>query len=796
MEQFGAYTIIIAASVVIIVSFMFGTISRRTNVPSVLLLIALGIGLQYLLKHFGAGDFDFFPYLEVLGIVGLIMIVLEAALDLKLQRDKIGVIIKSFLIAAIGLGFSVSATAFIIYHIVTVMTWAECILYATPISILSSAIIIPSVTNLVTEKKEFHIYESTFSDILGIMLFYFLIEYLTPSISSNGESSNAVGSFLINLVITIGISLIASYVLLFVFQNIKEKAKLFVLISVLLLLYAVAKKFHLSPLIIILVFGLAVSNSKLFFRGWFKKMLHPERFKEMEHGLHGLTLETAFVVRTFFFVIFGTTIVLSSIFSFSVFITSIAILISIYFIRWLSLIIFYGRNITPQLWIAPRGLITVLLYYAIPVEFQSVYFDPGILLFIIIATGVIMTMGLIADKMNAEEAAKKAELALLKKEADLQTGLEAISKPIEVEEKKGPRIAVIEEVERSKFQQWIHDHITSNPRFLELKTKFRRLAKIIIRGFGIQPIFNPENKILGKRIQTVLWILRNPGNVDLKENEDYKNLKKYVHKIIFGTDSVEGFLFDILLLITIILSVIIVMLESVKEVNMTWGPVLRTADWIITIMFTVEYFLRIWTTKNSKKYIFSFFGIIDLLAIIPLYFELLFTGIYSVEVIRVVRLLRIFRVLRLAHFMEEAEVLIVSLKKSLNKIFVFLFFVIIICTVVGSLMFIIEGPEQGFTSIPRGIYWAVVTLTTVGYGDIHPVSGLGQFLAMLLMVVGYGVIAVPTGLVAADAVTTIKLRRQEEREQQKAENQKNTSGNSPPEEDPFLPSEDDGDKIF
>ena len=180
------------------------------------------------------------------------------------------------------------------------MTWAQCILYATPLSILSSAIVIPSVNNLPEDKKEFHIYESTFSDIVGIMLFYFLITFFDADapLAINEQvvsdhSGNPYYDFLFNLAVTIGISLLSGYVLLLIFQNIQEKAKLFVLISVLLLLYAVSKVYHLSPLIIILVFGLMVSNSNLFFRGRLKKMLHVEKFKEMEEDLHSLTAETA-----------------------------------------------------------------------------------------------------------------------------------------------------------------------------------------------------------------------------------------------------------------------------------------------------------------------------------------------------------------------------------------------------------------------------------------------------------------------------------------------------------------------
>lgn len=229
-----------------------------------------------------------------------------------------------------------------------------------------------------------------------------------------------------------------------------------------------------------------------------------------------------------------------------------------------------------------------------------------------------------------------------------------------------------------------------------------------------------------------------------------KELRHKIGKIIFGTDSLEGLVFDVLLLVLIVVSVLIVMLESVPSIGAQTRQILRSLDWIITIIFTIEYGLRIWTILRPKRYIFSFFGVIDLLSILPLFLELIFVNTYSLGVIRAIRLLRIFRILKLVQFVGEAKIILDSLKNSMRKILVFLFFIIIVCTVIGSVMYVIEGPENGFNSIPHSVYWAVVTITTVGYGDISPQTGLGQFIAMMLMVMGYGVIAVPTGLVVAD----------------------------------------------
>lgn len=402
MEILSSYNLIIEVSLIIIISFIFNGISKKTNVPAVLMLIILGVGLQYALNYFSSEKMNFLPILEVLGIVGLIMIVLEAALELELKREKLIPILKSMLIALVGLIGSAWVAALILYNFIPEMSMQSAWLYATPLSILSSAIIIPSVTVLNESKKEFHIYESTFSDIMGIMMFYFLIGKLNPA-----EDSGVIG-FTGNILLTIVISLIASYAIILIFQKIKSQAKLFLLIAVLLLLYAVGKKMHLSSLIIILIFGLVIANMKLFFAGKLKKFLEYKKAHQIYHELHIITLETAFVVRTFFFVIFGLTIAITSIFNIDVAIISLLIIASIYAIRFVLLRIFVGSDILPQLFIAPRGLITVLLFYAIPVEAQVATFEPGILLFVIIGTSLIMTVAMIYDKKRSTKSTRIA----------------------------------------------------------------------------------------------------------------------------------------------------------------------------------------------------------------------------------------------------------------------------------------------------------------------------------------------------------------------------------------------------
>ena len=229
-------------------------------------------------------------------------------------------------------------------------------------------------------------------------------------------------------------------------------------------------------------------------------------------------------------------------------------------------------------------------------------------------------------------------------------------------------------------------------------------------------------------------------------------VKKQLHTIIFGVDTKAGRTFDIVLLFLILGSITILMLESVKEINEKWALTFYQLDWIITGLFTIEYALRIWTSENRNRYIFSFFGLIDLFSILPMFAGLIITGSHTLAVIRVLRLLRLFRVFKLVQFMGEASKLKEALRTSSRKIIIFIYFVIIVSVFVGTLMYVIEGPANGFTSIPRSIYWAIVTLTTVGYGEITPHTMLGQLLALILMVTGYGVIAVPTGLVTAEIV--------------------------------------------
>ncbi len=236
----------------------------------------------------------------------------------------------------------------------------------------------------------------------------------------------------------------------------------------------------------------------------------------------------------------------------------------------------------------------------------------------------------------------------------------------------------------------------------------------------------------------------------MNEDQPNKGWRSKLHEIIYGTHTPAGKLFDIILLVLILYSIIIVMLESVPRFDKKYHDFLDISEWVVTLLFTIEYILRIICIKRPLKYVFSFFGVIDLLSTIPKYLSFFIGGSQFMTAFRALRLLRVFRILKLVRFVGESNNLIRALKASRTKIFVFVFFVLIVSVLLGTIMYMIEGPEHGFNSIPHSVYWTIVTLTTVGYGDISPETALGQLIATLIMIIGYGIIAVPTGIVSAE----------------------------------------------
>ncbi len=231
-----------------------------------------------------------------------------------------------------------------------------------------------------------------------------------------------------------------------------------------------------------------------------------------------------------------------------------------------------------------------------------------------------------------------------------------------------------------------------------------------------------------------------------------------IHEIIFEADTPSGRRFDIVLIGCIVLSVAAVMLDSVQAIRLEWGLWLIYAEWIFTILFTIEYLLRLISVTRPVLYATSFFGIVDLLAILPTYISLVYPGGQFLLVIRLLRILRVFRVLKLVKYVGESRLLVQALQSSRRKITIFIFTVLTLVTILGSLMYLIEGESNGFTSIPKSIYWAIVTLTTVGYGDITPQTVLGQLVSVVIMILGYGIIAVPTGIVTVEMSQAFKYR--------------------------------------
>lgn len=226
--------------------------------------------------------------------------------------------------------------------------------------------------------------------------------------------------------------------------------------------------------------------------------------------------------------------------------------------------------------------------------------------------------------------------------------------------------------------------------------------------------------------------------------------KARIHEIIYEADTKEGKLFDVILLIAILASILLVMLESINSFDEKYHNFLNISEWIITILFSFEYILRVISIKKPWKYIFSFYGIVDLLSTLPKYLSFIFVGSHHLAALRALRLLRVFRILKLARYIGASNKLLLALRASRAKIAVFLFFVIIICVILGTIMYMVEGEENGYTDIPTSVYWAIVTLTTVGFGDIAPQTALGQLIASAIMILGYSIIAIPTGIVSSE----------------------------------------------
>ncbi|MGF7139355.1 cation:proton antiporter domain-containing protein [Roseimarinus sediminis] len=400
------YSLIIAASIVIVLSSLFNILAKRTSFPSVLLLIGLGIAIRAVLES-SEIDVNLFPVLEVLGVIGLIMIVLEAALDLELRKEKRTLIIKSMIIALLGLVISSIIITYLFRFFIPNIDFLTGFIYAIPLSIMSSAIIIPSVVNLSEDKREFMVYESTFSDIFGIMLFY----YVLGNVNSNGLQEIAI-NVSTSLLTTIVVSLVLGYLLVMALQALRGGVKFFLILAILILLYSVGKMMHISSLLIILIFGLILNNRTVFFRGRLSKLTTRRGVARLMDDFKLFTAETSFFVRTFFFVFFGMSMSVESLGGGKVWMLSLLVLLILFIVRFVLFATINPKKKYPSVWIAPRGLISILLFFAIPEEFVISDFESGVLFVVILGTALIMAVSLMIERKGKREDHEDVNLPL------------------------------------------------------------------------------------------------------------------------------------------------------------------------------------------------------------------------------------------------------------------------------------------------------------------------------------------------------------------------------------------------
>jgi hypothetical protein len=395
MNDLNSEQLLIVVSGLVVLSYIFSIVSRYIRIPSVLLLLFAGVGFRYLADSTKLVINIPEKLVEGLGVVGLIMIVLEAGLDLKLGRDKLKLIRNSFFSAlVIFILSSVLLTAILYYWLNEPVL--KCVVYAIPLSIMSSSIVIPSLHPLTAGKKEFLIYEASFSDILGIIVF----NYFVANEVMTWKSVGVLGG---NLLLVTVLSLLFSFVLFFVLTKTKLNIKFFLIFSLLILIYAGGKIIHLPSLLIILVFGLMINN-------WekipIKKLSHYFPISQVEslrHLLHTITTESSFLVRTFFFLLFGFSIQLDFVGENEVLLVGGLIVVALLIVRYLYLRFFLHTNIFPEVFFIPRGLITIVLFYKIPPNLMLSTFNQGILFFIILCSSIIMAFGMIFYKKGNED---------------------------------------------------------------------------------------------------------------------------------------------------------------------------------------------------------------------------------------------------------------------------------------------------------------------------------------------------------------------------------------------------------
>jgi Kef-type K+ transport system membrane component KefB len=403
MWKLNTEEVLIVICSLVVLSYLFSIISRYIRVPSVLLLLFAGVGFRGLAEINGLNISFPEQLVESLGVVGLIMIVLEAGLDLKVGKDKIKLIRDSFFSALIIFAISTVLLMYILNY------WLKeplekCLVYAIPLSIMSSSIVIPSIHPLSDQKKEFLVYEASFSDIIGIIVF----NYFTAGDTFTWSS---IGSFGINMGLSVLLSILLSVLLLVILAKTKLNIKFFLIFSLLILIYAGGKIFHLPSLIIILVFGLLINNwEKLRWQKVLRYFPH-EQVESLRHLLHSVTAETSFLIRTFFFLLFGFSISLKFLSESEVILVGSLIVAGLFITRILYLRFFVRTNLFPESFFIPRGLITIVLFYKIPDALKLGSFNDGILFFIILTTSIIMAIGMVFYKKKPDQVVEEGQFS-------------------------------------------------------------------------------------------------------------------------------------------------------------------------------------------------------------------------------------------------------------------------------------------------------------------------------------------------------------------------------------------------
>jgi Kef-type K+ transport system membrane component KefB len=387
----------------VVLSYLFSIVSRYIRVPSVLLLLFAGVAFRFLSDNYHIAINIPEKITESLGVVGLIMIVLEAGLDLKLEKRKIKLIRDSFFSALVILVVSAALVTLILNY------WLhepveKCLVYSIPLSIMSSSIVLPSLHLLTEQKKEFLVYEASFSDILGILAFNFFT-------AGNSFTWKATAVFGGSIIVSVLLSLVLSFLLFLILARTKLNIKFFLVFSLLIVLYEGGKMMHLPSLIIILVFGLMINNWEKIRINILHKYFPPDEIDSLRQFMHSITAESSFLIRTFFFILFGFSISLGFLTQTEIVIVGSLLVLALFVVRLLYLRFFVKTNVFPESFFIPRGLVTIVLFYKIPDKFKLSSFSEGILFYIILTTGIIMTLGMIFYKKKPEQVVEEAQFS-------------------------------------------------------------------------------------------------------------------------------------------------------------------------------------------------------------------------------------------------------------------------------------------------------------------------------------------------------------------------------------------------